>query len=111
MLVLVQTDLQVVSMEIRKSSVHNVNEDKVHAIPTRKILLRVANSVNDTFRYLVVDTMVPRPTGLKYYRTVEHVLDWSFFSQLHKLDCFKKANDMIFAYVVKSTKMEKRLRE
>ena len=62
-------------MEIRKSSVHNVNEYKMHAILANKILLRVASSVNDTFQYLVVDPMVPRPTGIKYYRTVEHVLD------------------------------------
>ena len=111
MLELVQKDLQVVYREIKKSSVHNVNENRMHAILAKKILLRVTDSVNDTFWYLVVDPMVPRPTGLKYYRTVEHVLDWSFFSQLHKLDCFKKSNDMIFIYVVKATKMEERLRE
>ena len=48
-LILVQTNLQVVYMEIKKSSVHNVNEDKMHSIPTNKILLRVADSFNDTF--------------------------------------------------------------
>ena len=98
-------------MEIRKSSVHNANEDKMHAIHVNKILLRVADSVNDTFRYLVVDPMVPRPTSMKYYRNVEHVLDWSLFIHLHKLDCFKQASDMIFSYVVKATNMEKKLRE
>ena len=79
-LVLVQTDLQVIYREIKKCSVHNVNEDKMHAIPVNKILLRVADSVNDTFRYLVVDPMVPRPTGLKDYIAIDHVLDWSLFS-------------------------------
>ena len=86
----------------------DVNEDRMHAIPANKILLIVADSVNDTFRYLVVDPMVPRPTNMKDYRTVEHVLDWSLFIQLHKLDCFEQASDMIFAYVVKATKMEKK---
>ena len=56
-----------------------MNEDRMHTIPTSKILLRVADSVNGTFRYLVVDPMVPRPISLKDYRTVEHVLDWSLF--------------------------------
>ena len=110
-LVLVQTYLQAVYREIKNSSVHNVNEDRMHAIPANKILLRVVDSVNDTFQYLAVDPMVPRPNSMKDYRIVEHVLDWSLFIQLHKLDCFKQANDMIFAYVVKATKMEKRLRE
>ena len=72
-LVLVQTNLQAVYREIKKSSVHNVNEDMMHAIPANKMLLRVADSVNDTFQYLVVDPMVPRPTHFKYYRTVENV--------------------------------------
>ena len=89
----------------------DVNEDEMHTIPANKILLRVVDSVKDTFRYLVVDPMVPTPTNMKDYRTVEHVLDWSLFIQLHKLDCFKQANDMIFSYMVKATKMEKRLRE
>ena len=48
-LVLVQTYLQVVQRGIRKSSVHNVNEDKMHVIPANKILFIVADSVNDTF--------------------------------------------------------------
>ena len=95
-LVLVQTNLQIVYKEIKKSSVHNVNEDRMHIILANKILVRVANSVNDTLRYLVVDPMVPRPTSLKDYKTIEHVLDWSLFSQLHKLDCFKQASDKYF---------------
>ena len=61
----------------------------MHAIPSNKILLRVADSVNDTFLYLVVDPMVPRPTSMKDYITVQHVLDWSLFIHLHKLDYFK----------------------
>ena len=89
----------------------DVNEDRMYAIPANRILLRVVYSVNDTFPYLVFDPMVHRPTSLKYYRTVEHVLDLSLFRQLHKLDFFKKSSDMIFSYVVKATKMEKRLRE
>ena len=110
-LVLVQIDIQVVYREIRKSSVHNVNEDRMHAISASKILLRVADSVNDTFWYLLVYPMVPRPTNLNDYRTIEHVLDWFLFIQLQKLNCYKQANDIIFAYVVKAIKMERRLRE
>ena len=49
MLVLVQIDLQVVYKEIRKSIVHKVNKDRMHSIPTNKILFIVADSVNDTF--------------------------------------------------------------
>ena len=67
MLVLVQIDLQALYREVIKSSVHNVNEEGMHIIPTKNVLLRVADSVNDTFRYLVVDPMVPRPTSLKDY--------------------------------------------
>ena len=75
MLVLVEMDLHAVYMDMKKSSVHNVNEYSMHSISTNKILSRVVDSVNDTFQYLVVDPMVPRPTSLKDYWTVEHVLD------------------------------------
>lgn len=38
-------------------------------------------------------------------------MDWSLFIQLHKVYFFKQASDMICVELVKSTKIEKRIRE
>ena len=48
--------------------------------------------------------MVPIPTSLSDYRVEEHIIDWSQFGSLDKVEFFKQASDMICAKVVKATK-------
>ena len=65
-----QTDLQAVYIEIRKGSVHSVNEDRMYAMHPNKILLTIADSVSDTFRYSVVHPLVPIHTNIKDYKSI-----------------------------------------
>ena len=109
--ILVEIDLHWIYKEIRKGNVQRVNEDRLHKIPTNKILLTVTDNNSETFKYSVFDPMVPNTISLKDCRAIEHILDWYLFRKLDKVDFFQKWNDMICADVVKSTKIENMLRE
>ena len=76
----------------------------MHAMPAQKRLLIVANSVENTFRYLVIEPMVTRPTSLNNYSAEEHAIDWPLFGKIDKVYFFKHVSDIICAEVVKSTK-------
>ena len=61
--------------------------------------------------YVFIEPMVPMSTNFIYYKSKEHVIDWDLFGNLDKVYFFKQASDMIYAEVLKATKIEKRMRE
>ena len=60
--ILVQTDLWAIYRDIIKQSVQNVNEDRLHAMPSDKKLLIVAYNIGDTFIYSIIEPLIPKTT-------------------------------------------------
>ena len=69
------------------------------------------DNIDNSFRYAVIEPMVPVPTSLSDYRAKENIINWSQFDNLDKVEIFKHASDMICVDVVKANKIETRSRE
>ena len=69
---------------MRKESVQSINDYIQQIIPPRKKLLSVADHLNNSFIYVVVEAKVPIPTRLSDYTEEEYVIYWSQFGSLEK---------------------------
>ena len=88
-----------------------INEDRQQIIPPQKMLFSKENHIDNIFIYSTINIKVLSHTILSVYREEEHIIDWSQFGSLDKVDFFKQANDMICAEVVKTTNTKIRLKE
>ena len=89
----------------------SINEDRQQIIPPQKRLFSKENHIDNIFIYSTINIKVLSHTILSVYREEEHIIDWSQFGSLDKVDFFKQANNMICAEVVKTTNTKIRLKE